>query len=97
MAEPLRDIAEAAVFLKIPRSTLRDMVTAGQVPHTRVGRHVRFTQEHLDAIVKAGERPVVKAPTRLQVVAARASGGRTHPPSGPSTPPPPSGPKEKVA
>lgn len=97
VAEPMRDITEAAAFLKIPRSTLRDMVTARTVPHTRIGRHVRFSQEHLDQIVAAGEQPVASPPSVLQLAAARMPAGRTHPPSGPSTPPPPSGPKEKVA
>jgi excisionase family DNA binding protein len=41
VAEPLRNIAEAAEFLGIPEKTLRDKVTARLVPHTRIGRHVR--------------------------------------------------------
>jgi hypothetical protein len=40
----------------------------------------------LAAIVAAGEEPVATVPTRTQVVQ------RTHPPSGPQTPPP--GPRE---
>jgi excisionase family DNA binding protein len=97
VAEPLRNIAEAAEFLGIPEKTLRDKVTARLVPHTRIGRHVRFSEEHLAAIVAAGEQPVVTAPSRLQVVRTLANAGRTHPPAGPSTPSPPSGPKENVA
>jgi excisionase family DNA binding protein len=91
--EPLRDIDQAAEFLNIPRTTLRDMVTAHLVPHTRIGRHVRFSEEHLARIVAEGERQPVTVPTLLQVQAARVGVGRTHPPSGPNTPPPPSGPK----
>lgn len=103
----LRDIDEAAEWLNIPRTTLRDMVTARRVPHTRVGRHVRFAQHHLDAIVADGEEPVATAPSRATVTAIRAAGGeqsnpRTEPPrtppppTGPRTPPPPTGPKKSA-
>ncbi len=54
----LLSIKDAAQVLAIPETTLRDKVTAGQVPHTRIGRHVRFTLRHLELIVEAGERPV---------------------------------------
>lgn len=100
MATGLFDIKAAAGWLDIPWTTLRDMVTAGRVPHTRVGRHVRFTQAHLDAIVAAGERKVATAPSRLQVVAIRAANQPSDPPrtppppTGPRTPPPPTGPKK---
>jgi excisionase family DNA binding protein len=51
----LLTIEEAAVALAVPRSWLRDKVTARQVPHTRLGRHVRFSQEHLRQIIGMGE------------------------------------------
>ncbi len=38
----LYSISEAADVLSVPFTWLRDKVTAGQVPHTRLGRHVRF-------------------------------------------------------
>jgi excisionase family DNA binding protein len=56
-------IAEAAEYLGISPYTLRDKVTRGEVPHTRIlgNRHgVRFTATHLAAIVAAGEQPVVR-------------------------------------
>lgn len=62
--KPLLDIAEAADALGVPKSWVRDAVTARRIPHTRIGRHVRFTQEHLDAIVAAGEQPTITARTR---------------------------------
>jgi excisionase family DNA binding protein len=43
----LLTIDQAAIALAVPRSWLRDKVTARQVPHTRLGRHVRFSEEHL--------------------------------------------------
>ena len=52
----LYTIAEAAEALNVPRTWLRDKVTAGAVPHTRLGRHVRFSEAHLTQIVAAGER-----------------------------------------
>ncbi len=84
--DPLMSIDQAAEVLGIPAKTLAGMVTARTVPHTRIGKHVRFTDEHLAAIVAAGEEPVAIVPARLQMVR------RTHPPSGPTTPPPPPGP-----
>jgi excisionase family DNA binding protein len=52
---PLLTIAEAAAYLNIPVTTLRDKVTQRAVPFTRIGRHVRFTDAHLAAIIAAGE------------------------------------------
>lgn len=52
----LYSITEAAELLNVPRTWLRDKVTAREVPHTRLGRHVRFTEAHLVDIVAAGER-----------------------------------------
>jgi excisionase family DNA binding protein len=57
----LYSIREAAEVLNVPFTWLRDKVTARQVPHTRLGRHVRFTEAHLAEIVAEGERPVVAA------------------------------------
>lgn len=105
----LRDIKAAARWLNIPLNTLRKQVTARQVPFTRVGRHVRFAQHHLDAIVAAGEQSVATAPTRASVTAIRAAAApadpppRTEPPrsppppAAPRTPPPPAGPKRGSA
>jgi excisionase family DNA binding protein len=90
MSEPLRDVEQAAAWLGIPKKTLQSFVTARSVPFTWIGKHVRFSQDHLDAIVAAGEQPVVEPPSELRIVG-------THPPAGPSTPPPPPGPKAGYA
>ncbi len=58
----LYTIVEAAEALNVPRTWLRDKVTAGAVPHTRLGRHVRFTEEHLAQIVAVGERSGTQVP-----------------------------------
>lgn len=86
MSEGLRNIKDAAAWLDIPPKTLQGYVTARTVPFTFVGKHVRFSQAHLDAIVAAGEQPVAEVPSALRIVG-------THPPAGPSSPPPPTGPK----
>lgn len=58
----LLTIAEAAEYLNIPTTTLRDKVTQRAVPFTRIGRHVRFTADHLAAIIAAGECPALRRP-----------------------------------
>jgi len=44
--------AEAAAYLAISEMTLLRLVRAGEVPHTRVGRSLRFTREALDAYLQ---------------------------------------------
>jgi excisionase family DNA binding protein len=61
----LYSIKEAAEVLNVPFTWLRDKVTARQVPHTRLGRHVRFTEAHLAEIVADGEQPAGAAPVFL--------------------------------
>lgn len=71
--EPLRvyTIAEAARLLRVPEGWLRKKVTAALVPHTRLGKHVRFTDEHLDQIIRSGEQSTV-VPVRPSGVSKRA-------------------------
>jgi excisionase family DNA binding protein len=76
MADGLRDVAEAAEWLGIGKSTLQRLVTAHAVPCTRIGRLVRFSQDDLDAIVSSRKQAVVQASTRAQVVAIRQRAGR---------------------
>jgi excisionase family DNA binding protein len=61
-------ISEAAALLNVPDGWLRKKVSARDVPHTRLGKHVRFTPEHLRAVITAGEsgsdRSVETAPRR---------------------------------
>jgi excisionase family DNA binding protein len=61
----LYSIREAAEVLNVPFTWLRDKVTAQQVPYTRLGRHVRFTEAQLTEIVIDGERVVGAAPVSL--------------------------------
>ncbi len=56
----LLNIDELAELLGVKRGWVRDKVTARQLPHHRIGRHVRFTAEDVEAIVAAAAEPVVK-------------------------------------
>jgi excisionase family DNA binding protein len=51
----LHDIEEAAALLSVRKSWLQVKVTQRAVPFTRLGRHVRFSDEHLHQIAAAGE------------------------------------------
>ena len=73
----LLTIAQAAVVLNVPPTWLRDKVTARQVPHTRLGRHVRFNAAHLAQIVASGEQHV--RPEPLSPAAERRAGPRRRP------------------
>lgn len=55
LPEALLTIDQAAAVLNVPPSWQRDQVTARQVPHLRLGRHVRFGPEHLRQIMADGE------------------------------------------
>lgn len=62
-------ISEVAEILGVPMTWVRDKVTERKIPHTRIGRHVRFTDDHIQAISDAGYRPVVRG-TRRHIAAA---------------------------
>jgi excisionase family DNA binding protein len=60
---PLRlfTIAEATALLNVPEGWLRKKVSARAVPYTRLGKHVRFSPDHLQAVVAAGEAAIEEA------------------------------------
>ncbi len=45
---------EVAGRFNIPESTLRHWAQARSLQHTRIGRHIRFSAEDLDAIIRNG-------------------------------------------
>jgi excisionase family DNA binding protein len=47
LAEPLLNADEAAQLLRVPRSTLYELVRSRGLPHIRIGRSLRFTREDL--------------------------------------------------
>lgn len=52
---PLMNYDDAAAWLGVRRKWLEQQVQLGKAPCARLGKHVRFSREHLDAIVRAGE------------------------------------------
>lgn len=60
---------QAAERLAVRESWLRKAVAAGAAPHTRIGRHVRFTEQNLTDLVEAGQR----RPTPVRPVRGRRS------------------------
>jgi excisionase family DNA binding protein len=52
LAEPLLDAGEAARLLRVPRSTLYELVRTRGLPHVRIGdRGLRFTRQALETWV----------------------------------------------
>lgn len=47
------DAREAAAYLAVSLGTLYALVRAGELPHTRVGRNLRFRLVDLDAYLEA--------------------------------------------
>lgn len=58
MAQPaqLYTPAEAAKMLKVRESWLRKKATARVIPCTFLGKHLRFSDEDIEAIITAGQR-----------------------------------------
>jgi excisionase family DNA binding protein len=52
LTEPLLDANEAARLLRVPRSTLYELVRSRGLPHVRIGdRGLRFTHSDLESWV----------------------------------------------
>ncbi len=47
LTEPLLNAREAAKLLRVPRSTLYELVRSRGLPHVKVGRGLRFTRADL--------------------------------------------------
>ena len=52
-------IGEAARLLSVPEGWLRKRVSARGVPHTRLGKHVRFTADQLHQLIALGDDTAV--------------------------------------
>lgn len=48
------DINEACAYLKLARSTIYRLSREGVIPHTRIGRSLRFKKEVLDDWLRKG-------------------------------------------
>ncbi|MFJ9127694.1 helix-turn-helix domain-containing protein [Streptomyces sp. NPDC102340] len=53
---------QAAGLLQIPASWLRKKAAAGQIAHTRIGRHLRFSSTDLQQLIKNGGRTPGRPP-----------------------------------
>ncbi|WP_405598127.1 MULTISPECIES: helix-turn-helix domain-containing protein [unclassified Streptomyces] len=47
---------QAARVLQVPPSWLRKKAAAGAIPHTRIGRHLRFSAHDLHRLITTGQR-----------------------------------------
>lgn len=65
MTEPLMTVEDLAAKLQIAPTTIRAMAKAGKIPHTKIGRLYRFTNEHYETITATHE-PSAPARTRRQ-------------------------------
>jgi excisionase family DNA binding protein len=54
MAAQLHTVAEAAEILKVRESWLKTKAAARLIPCTFVGKHLRFSDDDIAAIMKAG-------------------------------------------
>jgi excisionase family DNA binding protein len=72
----LLTVPEAADFLNVPLRWLQDAVQQRRVRCTRIGKHVRFTAEHLAELIAAGEQ-AVSQPAHRESTQGQPSGRRS--------------------
>lgn len=53
--ESLLTVLEAAVYLHVSRAKIYLLTCRRQIPHHKLGRHVRFRRAELDAWIEAGK------------------------------------------
>lgn len=58
----LLTLEQAARLLAVPTSWLKQRVSAREIACTRLGRHIRFTRDQVDALIAACEQPVALRP-----------------------------------
>ena len=58
------NIDEACEYLKLARSTIYRLSREGVIPHTRIGRSLRFKKEVLDDWMRKGSEVRVVEPTK---------------------------------
>ena len=51
----LLTVPELSEWLKIPQKTIMDWVYKRQIPHKRVGRHIRFKKSEIEHWIKQKE------------------------------------------
>jgi excisionase family DNA binding protein len=86
LPERLLTMQEVADYLGVSLYWMRDSVRYHRVPHSRIGKHVRFTREHVQQIILAGEQAAVgryvssrkKSAAAEKPVKGTRSGARGH-------------------
>lgn len=74
MSERWLDIPQYAELLGVPRTWVRDKVTSREIQHRRVGRHVRFAPEDIEANnEKFFEPAITETPSRTATRVRRAA------------------------
>jgi len=53
----MRNYEEAAQWLGVPLGWLQGKVQKREVPHTRLGKHVRFSRDNLEEIIQQAQIP----------------------------------------
>jgi excisionase family DNA binding protein len=51
LREPLLDAQQAAMLLGIPRSSVYAYAKRGELPHVKVGKHVKFIRSDLEGAI----------------------------------------------
>ena len=67
----LYTVEQSADYLKVSPRWVAERARQHLVPHTRLGRFVRFTRAQLDAIAAAGEQQVSAQAARMRNGTAR--------------------------
>jgi excisionase family DNA binding protein len=51
LREPLLDAEQAATLLGIPRSSVYAYAKRGELPHVKIGRHLKFIRRDLEFVL----------------------------------------------
>lgn len=70
MFKPLT-VPELAEFLDVSESWVAHRCAGRKIPFTKVGRQIRFTEEHIAQILAAGEEPVLRQENPVVHIRAR--------------------------
>ncbi len=54
-------VKQAAIILSIKEKTLYSLVTQGRIPHSRIGKMVRFDKDELDTWMRSKKVGSIKA------------------------------------
>jgi hypothetical protein len=76
MDKPL-DAPGLAELLGVSLSWVHKKCAARAIPHCRVARQIRFAEEHVRAILAAGEQPLISVPAGRGAQSRRRSVAKT--------------------